>query len=375
MKAFLLIFLLLLSSSVAAQKLPKWYRVYTFDESFIEMNTSNVILGGDIGRVTFRWIFDQPEPIRGDPQLRYKSRLETIEFKCSDQSYRYYEVRLLNLTGNTIRSELMRSPYAWEEIKPGSVIATISIPACELIAGKIDPEGTKRKVDEQIKADKVVKFALSIKETLERSRDFKLVIEKFFAIDFISRYVNDEDTNWFYNLNRDTASKASPAELQRFYIASLNAGYLTSLYVISQSPSDDDSIQADSAPQDKMIPADIYQLINGHAYTLTYGSKISGYDYLAENIDSISRMRSYTDLLERIAVSMRKHVIRTHPERSKQYGHMLEDSDIQSRVCPTEYLGLPKGTKLFEMSLPTIHLQFAEIKGELKIISARDSSH
>src|ERR1700687_410401 len=370
MKAFLLIFLLLLSSPVAAQKSPEWYRVYTFDESVIEMNTANLILGGDIGRVIFRWTFDQPEPIRGDPQLRYKRRLETIEFKCSDQRCRYYEVQLLNLTRKTIRSELMRSPYTWEEIKPGSVIATISIPACELIAGKIDPEGIKRKVDEQIKADKVVKFALSIKETLERSRDFKLVIEKFFAIDFIRRYVNDEDTNWFYNLNRDTASKASPAELQRFYIASLNEGYLTSLYVISQSPSDDDSIQADSAPEDKIIPADIYQLINGHAYTRTYGAKISGYDYLAENIDSVSRMPSYTDLLERIAVLMRKHVIRTHAERSKQYGHMLEDSDVQSRVCSSEYLGLPKGTKLFEMSLPPIHLQFAEIKGELKIVSA-----
>jgi len=374
MRSFLLILLLLLSSSVAAQELPKWYRVYTFDESIIEMNTANVILGGDIGRVTFRWTFDQPEPLTGNPQLKYKRRLETIEFKCSDQRYRYYEVRLLDLTGKPIRSELMRSPYTWFEIKPGGVIATISIPACELIAGKIDPEETKRKVDEQLKADKAVKFALSIKETLERSRDFNLVVGKFFAFDFIKRYVNDEDTNWFYNLNRNTASKASPAELQRFYIASLNAGYLTSLYLIRQSRSDDNSIQADSAPEDRMIPADIFRLINRHEYTLTYGAKIRGYDYLAENIDSVSRMRSYTDLLERIAVSMRKHVMKTHIERSKQYGDMLEVSDVQSRVCPREYLGLPKGTKLFEMLLPPIHLQFAEINGELKIISATDSA-
>ncbi|MEK6337486.1 MAG: hypothetical protein AABM67_21390 [Acidobacteriota bacterium] len=373
MKAFLLV-LLLSSSSVAAQELVTWYRVYTFDESVIDMNTANVILGGDIGRVTFRWTFDQPEFFLGDSHLKHKRRLETIEFKCSDQRYRYYEVSLLDLAGKTIRSELMRSPYVWNRIQPGSVVATISIPACELIAAKAYPTVRKRTVGEQIKAEKVAKFALSIRETLDRSKDFKPVIERFFTIDFIKRYVNDEDTNWFYNLNRDTAAKASPAELRRFYVAGLNAGYLTSLYVISRSSSDDDSIQADSVPEDKMIPPDVYQLIDGHAYTRTYGAKTKSYDHLTENIDSLSRMRSYTDLLEQIAVLMRKHVTRTHAERSKQYEDMLESSNLESRVCPDEYLGLPKGTKLFEIRLPPIRLQFAEIKGQLKVISARDFS-
>jgi hypothetical protein len=377
MKVLLLTFVLILPSTyVIAQKTPEWYRVYTFDESIIEMNTSSVIVGGDIGRVTFRWTFDQPETVKGNPQLKYKSRLETIEFKCADGRYRYYEVSLLDSTGKTIHSQLMSPPYEWHEIKSESVMATISGPACQLIQEKMDPEGTKRNLDEANESDRVVMFARSIKDALEQSRDFKPLVEKFFVAGFVKRYLADKDTNWFYNLNRDTAEKASPAELQRFYVASLNAGYLTSLYLVSQSPSEDDSTQEGSASEAKMIPNEVYQLINNHSYTLTYKGKEGGYDYLAENIDSIARMRSYTDLLEKIAVLMRKHVVGVQAERSQQYRQMLEeDSDVKSRICPSECLGLPKGTKLFDMYVPLLRLQFAEIKGELKIVSARDSSH
>ncbi|MFS8085882.1 MAG: surface-adhesin E family protein, partial [Acidobacteriota bacterium] len=372
MKVLLLPLVLLLSSlSIAAQKLPEWYRVYTFDESVIDMNTSKPIMGGDIGRITFRWTFDQPEVPSGNPKKIYQSRLETIEFKCSDQRYRYYEVKLLDPGGKVISSELMSSPYKWHEIEPGSVIATISIPACELIAGKIDPSPIKLKREEQSESDRVVQFALSIKNTLERSRDFRPVIEKFFAADFLKGYLGDEDANWFYNLNRDTALSASHAELQEFYVASLNAGYLTALYLISQMPSDDAAVPSEPVPEEKMIPADVYQLINSHAYTVTYKANERGYDYLAEKIDSVERMRSYTDLLERIAALMRKHVTRVQAERSQEYRNMLEDSQIESALCSGECLGLPKGTKLIQINLPLVHLQLAEIRGELKVVSAK----
>src|SRR5258708_3055643 len=376
MKALLLTLVLVLSSTyVIAQKTPAWYRVYTFDESIIERNTSNVIVGGDIGRVSFRWTFDQPEVLNGNPKLTYKTRLETIEFRCTDGHYRYYEVSLLDSKGKTIHSQLMSPPYEWHEIKSRDVIATISGPACQLIREKIDPEETKRTLDEANESDKTVMFARSIKDALEKSRDFKPLVENFFVAGFVKHYLADRDTNWFYNLNRDTAEKASPAELQRFYVASLNAGYLTSVYLISQTPSEDDSTQVGSVSEEKMIPAEVYQLINNHPYTLTYKGKGGNYDYLAENIDSIARMRSYTDLLEEIAVLMRKCVVAVQAERSPQYQQMLEeDSHVKSRICPSDCLGLPKGTKLFDMFVPLLHLQFAQIKGELKIVSVSDSS-
>jgi surface-adhesin protein E len=374
MKTFLLTFLVLLTSgSVTAQRLPEWYRVYSFDESVIEMNTSSVILGGDIGRVTFRWLFDQPQQLSGYPDLRYKSRLETIEFNCADKRYRYYEVSLLDSNGQTIHSQLMRSPYAWHEIEFGSVMAAISAQACELIR-KRDPAEPKPTADEQIESDKLANFTLSIRQTLEQSGDFRPLIDKFFTVDFIERFVKDDETNWFFNLNRATAAKASRAELKRFYVASLNAGYLTSLYLICQSPAHDDPAQDESVSEEKMLPADVYQLVNNHAYTHTYRSKAGGNDFLAEDIDSIGRMRSYTDLLEKIAALMKEHVSRIHVQNSQQYKDLLETSDLQYRICSEQCLGLPEGTKLFELSMPPLRLQFAKIRGELRIVSAVDSS-
>jgi hypothetical protein len=372
MKAFLLTFLLLLSAtSVIGQKLPDWYRVYTFDESFIEMNTANVILGGDIGRVTFRWVFDQPE--RLSPSLRYKRRLETIEFKCADKQYRMYEVVFLNSLGKAIRSEMMKPPYAWHVLRSDGVMRTIFGPACQLIEAKLNPPvRSNAKSADELELDRAHEFVLSIRKTLERSRNFQLIVNNFFTPDFIKRYLDDDDS-WFFNLDPETASKASYAELKRFYVAQLNAGYLTSLYLISQTTSKADSPD-EPVLDEKTIPADIYRLIKRHPYTLTYKARTTGYDYLAENVDSIARMRSYTDLLEKIAGLMREHVIRIHPESSQQYKELWERSDLNSRLCADECLGLPKGTKLFDLTMPPMHLQFAKIKGELKIISARDSS-
>jgi hypothetical protein len=375
MKTFQLTALLLISGSlVAAQKLPEWSRVYTFDESFIEMETSRVVVGGDIGRVTFLWIFNQPQALPGNAHTRYKTRLETVEFRCADQLYRYYEVTLLDSTGKTLGSKLMPSPYSWRHIESGSVIATMSIPACELIAKNMDPATAKSVVQARIESDKVATFALSVRAALQHSLDLKPIIEKFFVADFIDRYLNDENPKWFYNLNRDTAARASRNELERFYIASMNSGYLTSLYIIGKSPSDDDPNDNERVPEEKMMPADVYRLIDAHPYTRKYKSGQIGYDYLAENIESIDQMRSYTDLLEQIAAVMRKHVRNTHSQSSKLYADMLADSDVSPTVCAKVCLGLQQGTQVFDLTLPALHLQFAKIQGEFKIISAIDAS-
>src|SRR5215831_5151620 len=376
MKPFQLTALLLISFSfVRAQKLSEWSRVYTFDESIIEMNTMRVVLGGDIGRVTFRWIFDQPEPLPGKANSKYKSRLETVEFRCSDHLYRYYEVTFLDTNGNTLDSELMRSPSTWRHIEPGSVIASISIPACELIAREFDPVTTRTIAEERIESEKVNKFALSVRQTLAQSLDFRQVVDKFFVSDFIGRYLNDADRDWFDNLAPDLAAKASRDDLQRFYIASMNAGYLTSLYVIGRSPSDDDTTENERIPEAKMIPADVYNLIDADPYTGKYKQTQAGrYDFLAENIGGIDQLRSYTDLLERIAGLMRRHVIDSHSTGSKLYAEMMADFDLSSTVCASVCLGLPKGTEVNHLTLPALHLQFAKIQGEFKIISAIDAS-
>jgi hypothetical protein len=85
-------------------------------------------------------------------------------------------------------------------------------------------------------------------------------------------------------------------------------------------------------------------------------------------------MRNYTDLLEKIADLMRTHVINDRSQGSKLYAEMWAESDVTSIVCPKTCLGLRPGTELFEMTLPALHLQFAKVQGEFKIISATDAS-
>jgi hypothetical protein len=152
----------------------------------------------------------------------------------------------------------------------------------------------------------------------------------------------------------------------------MNAGYLSSLYVISQSPDDSDRPVA----VEGLVPSDVWQLIRSHPYTARYKKQEGNYDFLAEKIDNVERLRSYTDLLEKLGSLMRKHVIRIAAEHSRAYQTMLEHWNLYQpkvRVCRRDCLGLPEGTKLFEVDVPIFRLQLAEVKGNLRVVSAMSS--
>jgi hypothetical protein len=369
MRLLILLFLLLFSSlSLSAEQLPEWYRVYTFDDSFIEMNTSLMtIISEDIARVRFRWTFDQPEALSGEPTLMYKSQLEVMELNCSLQRYRSYHVTFYDAAGNIIR--LKDSPGEWRAVASGSITEKLFAPACDLIKKKTRPEVVS---EDTIRLQKAAKYAYGFAQQLEEAKDFKLVIDKFFVRNFLNGYLKDKHANWFLNLDRDTAAMLSRRDLQRFYVALMNAGYLSSLYLISQSPPDSD----DPVALERLVPSDAWQLIRNHPYTAKYKHQEANYDFLAEKIDNVERLRSYTDLLERLGALMRKHVIRVAAERSKAYQAMLEDWDLYEpkiRSCGQDCLGLPNGTRLFEVNVPVFHLQLAEIGGNLKVVSAISS--
>jgi len=374
MRTVLLAFLFLFSStSLTAQQLPEWYRVYTFDESIIEMNTSLVtFISKDITRVRFRWTFDQPVSLSGEAQLKYKRRLEVMELNCSEHRYRPYHLTFFDAAGNIVRVEEMNPPREWRTLTSGSMMEKLFAPACELIKQRTHPPIAS---SDAIELEKAAKLALSFSKDLEQAKTFKPILEKFFVANYLNGYLRDNDTNWFLNLNRDTAAKVSRAELQRFYVALLNTGYLSCMYFISQIPPDSDEF----IPDEKLIPVDIAQLIKGHRYTATYKRNAGDHDYLGENIDSVERLRSYTDLLERIGALMRKHVIAVRAERSNEYQAMLKAWDWRFdlyrpkvRVCAQNCLGLPRGTRLFEVNVPVFRLQLAEIRGQLKVVSAID---
>ncbi len=306
------------STPLLAQQPPEWSRVYTFDDSIIEMNNSLVTFGGDhTGRVRFRWSFNEPEALSGEPRLKFQSRLEVVEFDCSGKRYRPFEVTSFDAAGKVIRFEEMNPPGLWSPLTFGTMMEKLFAPACQLIELTRHPPVPPTKAPELKKAEE---FARSFSQRLEREKDFTPLIKPFFAPDFLKGYLQDQDTDWFFNLSRDVAAQVSRAELQRFYTSLLNAAYLSSLYLISRFPS------GESLPQEKLIPPEIIRLVKNHPYTATYGGA-SGYGYLAEGIESAERLQSYTDLLERIDAVWRKYLIKARAEGSEGYWNILEEWD------------------------------------------------
>ena len=367
MRLTLLPFLLIVSTmSVMAQKHTEWSRVYTLDEGFVEMNTSLATkISEDITRVRFRWTFHQPQLLSGDPKLKYQSRLEVMEFNCAKREYRPYHFTYFDALGNTMQID--EKPREWRRSDVSNLTGKLLESACNLITKK-----PIVKSSEALAFAKTLKFTFAFTSDLNQKKDFKPLIGKFFAPNYLEGYLRDKKTNWFHNLDRETAAQASRSELERFYVALLNAGYLTGLYLISQVPPD----SADLVSSDKVLPPDVMRLISNHPYSDAYRNKEGSYDYLGENVDSVRRLRSYTDLLEHVGALMRKHVIRVRAERSEEYEELLTQAyNYQPKVwsCRSDCLGLPKGTKLYEVNVPVFKLQLAEVKGRLKIVSATNS--
>ena len=365
MRLLLLPFLLLLCSVPAtAQRNSEWTRVYTFDDSIVEMNTVLITrISEDVTRVRFRWTFDELQPLRGETGFKYKTRLEVMEFNCAVRNYRPYHITFFDGDGNVIR--INDSPGTWRGVDFGQMTEKLLVSACKLITRKPTAEPS-----EEFALQKVSKFAQAFSSDLERAKDFKPIIEKFFASEYLNTYLRENNLNWLPSLSPQAAASASRAELERFYVALMNAYYLTSVYLISQVSSE----PVDAAAYEKLLPADVMQTIRDHPHTRSYQTKISSNGHFSDQIDSAQRLQTYTDLLERVAVMMRKHVTIKQSTQSEQYRATLLEWQMYQpkvRICNDLCLGLARGTRIFEVDVPVFRLQVAEVKGQLKIISAR----
>ena len=151
---------------LASQEPPdKWRRVYTGDDSVIEISVSNVTFSAynvsvkvnfralNTARVRFRTTFSKLQTLDDTPTLKYKSRVDTYEFHCQEESrvirneqpdlihltpleYRLYESKLLGLKGEIIKS--YDHPSDWKPNKNASLMDKLNRAACALIEEKIN---------------------------------------------------------------------------------------------------------------------------------------------------------------------------------------------------------------------------------------------
>ena len=192
--------LFLCSLPLAGQQLPIWSRVYTFDESFIEVNTRQIVVSDQgIGHATFRWTFDQPEPYARNQRIKYKTRLEVIEFDCGEKKIRPYDVTYLVVDGKAVAYEGMLWLRDWNSID-SPVMLTLYQQACMLI---------KPPAPKPPEIRRAASFAVALAAELKRTQDFAPVIAKFFAANYIDGYLRD-GSFWFLNLNQDVAEGQPP---------------------------------------------------------------------------------------------------------------------------------------------------------------------
>lgn len=110
------------SLNLAQQTKDKWQRVYTGEESVIEINSSSLKLEPDhVLRVQFRTILSRPESLPGVSSAKYKTRLETIDFKPNNRLYRLFETTLLDGAGKEVQSYSSSELQEWRGLKEGGV--------------------------------------------------------------------------------------------------------------------------------------------------------------------------------------------------------------------------------------------------------------
>jgi len=129
--------LLALAASHAAQearKTSKWLRVYTYDDAVVEMEEVAFTFG-EFGRVRFRTVFDEPQPMRGEDDVKYKTIVEDTELDCVERVYRVTEAVFLGEKGDVIRSYKPDSPGPWKRADSYMAVRLYG-PACRMIAKK-----------------------------------------------------------------------------------------------------------------------------------------------------------------------------------------------------------------------------------------------
>jgi hypothetical protein len=135
LKSLPCILLLLLPAFVSAQERNEWRRIFTYEDgTVLELNTAKVTFGpGEIGRVKFRVVWAQPDNVPGKPGVQFKTRLETIELKCSQRRFRRYDMTLLDLQDKPVYTYTGKTTDEWEEPKAKNVMNRIFEPACALL--------------------------------------------------------------------------------------------------------------------------------------------------------------------------------------------------------------------------------------------------
>jgi hypothetical protein len=94
-------------ASLAAQKsVERWHRVYTGDDSLIEIDLDSVSFADHVIRAQFRTIYSSPATLSNNSNVKYTTRIEDLGFKIDAKQYHLYETSLLDPSGKAVNTRL-----------------------------------------------------------------------------------------------------------------------------------------------------------------------------------------------------------------------------------------------------------------------------
>jgi hypothetical protein len=135
MKVTLLFVILLLAQmAVISQTLPEWFRVYTLEDSIVELNTNYVMFSNrKIERVRFRWTYQEPQTLDKDSELKYLSILQEIQVDCQNRIFRIYDLQWFDEKGKLIVRDHKKETDKWMAVKFSVIMGKLFPQACKLI--------------------------------------------------------------------------------------------------------------------------------------------------------------------------------------------------------------------------------------------------
>lgn len=135
MRIMACVLLLLTAGPLAAQEQGRWRRVYTYEDAIIEMEEIKLSFG-NFGRVRFRTVFDKSQELRGQPGVKFKSRVEDMELMCAERQYRVTELLYLDARGRLLRTHKAEPDAEWRVAPVGGMMEKLLAPACRMIERK-----------------------------------------------------------------------------------------------------------------------------------------------------------------------------------------------------------------------------------------------
>jgi len=110
--------LLLPGEAMAQGETNKWQRVISGADENVDVSVTSLVLEPHrLIRAKFRTTLSKSENVAGNPEKKYKVRLDTIQFNPSESEYRIAETILLDSSGRLISSFAQDSTEGWQKMK------------------------------------------------------------------------------------------------------------------------------------------------------------------------------------------------------------------------------------------------------------------